>query len=404
MRLPTVLAAPDDLRTAGCPVCGSFATEVVVEAPGLPVHVGVLWRDPDAARACARGDLALVACHRCGHLHNAAFDVAELDYGQDYDNSLHASSVFRAFETDLVELLAHRGAREGRIVEIGPGDGRFLRRLCEARRAPGVGFEPGLDPSLVVEDGEVELRGEPFTAAAAGTDVALVCCRQVLEHIDEPRELLAEVHEVLARSPGASAYFEVPNSRLLLHDLSIWDLVYEHCQYFVAESLRHLFEVAGFEVLDAWTGYDHQFLCIEVVPADEPDAAPSSPRVAPALEAGLADDVRRFADRFAQKSTWWRAELERRRRAGQRTVLWGGGARAVTFANLVAGDAGIAHAVDLNPAKHGTHLAGTGHAVRPPEVLRDERPDVVVVLNPIYLGEIRAHLQSLDLDPEVLLA
>ena len=60
--------------------------------------------------------------------------------------------------------------------------------------------------------------------------------------------------------------------------------------------------------------------------------------------------------------------------------------------------------VDINPAKQGTFLAGTGHEIRSPDALRRAAADAVVVLNPIYLSEIRAHLGELGLEPEVLTA
>ena len=35
-----------------------------------------------------------------------------------------------------------------------------------------------------------------------------------------------------------------------LRDLAIWDIIYEHCGYFVPESLASCFDEAGFQVLD----------------------------------------------------------------------------------------------------------------------------------------------------------
>jgi hypothetical protein len=396
---PLTLDEPSATTPAGCPVCGSTATEPFLEVGGLPTHVGVLWADRASAQACARGDLRLAFCPRCGHIANTAFDPDSLDYEQEYDNSLHASAVFRDFEQELVRSLAHPRLRGGLVVEIGPGDGRFLTLLARAASCRGLGFEPGLArPSVELDDGRVELRGRLFAADAVVEPVGLVACRQVLEHIADPRALLDEVHAVLDRSPGSRAYVEVPNSDLFLRDLSIWDLVYEHCQYFVAASLRHLFEVAGFEVLRAWASYQGQFLSVEVAAGSQPVPAPAG------APAELVERVQRFAHQFAEKSAEWRHRLTSSAEQGRRTVVWGGGARAVSFVNTVAADGGIDFAVDINEAKHGTYLAGTGHEVRPPDALRDAPPDVVVVLNPIYLDEIRSQLRSMGLDPEVVTA
>ena len=58
--------------------------------------------------------------------------------------------------------------------------------------------------------------------------------------------------------------------------------------------------------------------------------------------------------------------------------------------------------VDINTHKHGRFLAGSGHEIVAPGALREIRPHVVLVMNPIYVDEIRAELQTLGLAPEVV--
>ena len=59
-------------------------------------------------------------------------------------------------------------------------------------------------------------------------------------------------------------------------------------------------------------------------------------------------------------------------------------------------------AVDVNPTKHGFFMAGTGHEILSPEQLLDRPPELVVVMNPIYLPEITQQIRELGLDAEVL--
>ena len=47
-------------------------------------------------------------------------------------------------------------------------------------------------------------------------------------------------------------------------------------------------------------------------------------------------------------------------------------------------------------------MAGTGHRIVQPDALVDIRPDVVVVMNPIYREEIAATLEGLGLHPELI--
>ena len=60
--------------------------------------------------------------------------------------------------------------------------------------------------------------------------------------------------------------------------------------------------------------------------------------------------------------------------------------------------------IDINPHKQGTFTPGTGHPIEPPSFLGEYRPDVVVVMNPIYEKEIGADLAGRGLRPRLLTA
>ena len=47
-------------------------------------------------------------------------------------------------------------------------------------------------------------------------------------------------------------------------------------------------------------------------------------------------------------------------------------------------------------------MATTGQEIIGPERLTQQKPDVVIAMNPIYKREIEANLQKLGLSPEVL--
>ena len=64
----------------------------------------------------------------------------------------------------------------------------------------------------------------------------------------------------------------------------------------------------------------------------------------------------------------------------------------------------ISHVVDVNPRKTGRFIGGSGQEIIAPSAVRELRPDVVVVMNPIYREEIGSILRSLGLDSELLVA
>ena len=89
---------------------------------------------------------------------------------------------------------------------------------------------------------------------------------------------------------------------------------------------------------------------------------------------------------------------------GKKVVIWGAGSKGITFLNLQAGAGRIDYAVDLNPRKHGRYITGTGQRIVPPDFLAEYVPDAIIVMNPLYVDEIRLMVHELGIDPQMLTA
>ena len=80
-------------------------------------------------------------------------------------------------------------------------------------------------------------------------------------------------------------------------------------------------------------------------------------------------------------------------------VVWGAGSKGVTFLNLMNATDVITHVVDINPRKQGMFVAGTGQPIIGPEQLTEVKPDLVLIMNPLYKDEIANQVRSLGLNP-----
>jgi len=383
-----------------CPACFAPGYEVFLEIAGAPVHVGVVWETREAALACPRGDIHLAFCRRCGFIDNVAFDEDLVDYELRYDNALHFSKVFVEYERAVAErLVARYGIRNGHVLEIGCGGGHFLGLLCELGDNRGHGYDPSHDPGNADASvgRTVEVVKDYYSDKYKDQPADLIACRHVLEHIQDPRAFLESLRSTLEDQPDCVLYFEVPNAFLALRDLSIWDVIYEHTIYFVPNALGTLFRATGFEVLDLHEAYDGQFVGIEARPCPRP-AQPPEPVETP----GLVADVEAYGAHFRAKRDEWQKRMDGFAAAGRTAVVWGGGAKAVSFLHLLDVSEQVEWVVDINPGKQGSFLAGGGQEIIAPERLVDIRPDVVVVMNPVYKAEIEARLSELGLSPQVL--
>jgi len=64
-------------------------------------------------------------------------------------------------------------------------------------------------------------------------------------------------------------------------------------------------------------------------------------------------------------------------------------------------DCHIENVVDINPYRHEHFMAGSGQKIVAPAALQDIKPDVVIVMNRVYVPEIQDDLLKLGLNPEI---
>ena len=187
-----------------------------------------------------------------------------------------------------------------------------------------------------------------------------------------------------------------------MRDVAFWDVYYEHCSYFNLGSLSYLFETNGFEVLNLASEYDDQYIMVEARPLPQDKQHQEPTAKTKALIADLKADVAYFKAQYPLRRQNWLTKLAEIRANGQKAVIWGGGSKGVAFLTGLGVQNEIGYAVDINPLKHGTFMAGTGHEIVGPEFLRSYQPDVVIVMNPIYCAEIQRDLERLGLSAEML--
>jgi hypothetical protein len=381
-----------------CTACGGTRLEAFYRVDAVPVHSCLLVDTREAALAFPTRDLELVFCEDCGLVFNRLFDPSVLDYSPDYEETQGFSPRFRRFLEELCDDQATRHALAGKtVLEIGCGKGEFLATLCERAGCRGIGIDPAYRPDRASHAAGSrlafiqDLYGPAYLHLAADH----VCCRHTLEHIQDVRGFLGLIRQGTGARAGVSLFFELPDMERILVEQAFWDIYYEHCNYFTTGSLAHAFRRAGFTPTRQWKAYDGQYLMLEAEPAAAPDRTPVE---------GLArtrEQVARFRAGVGERLAGLKAEIEAWRREERTVVVWGSGSKAAGYLVTLGLKDEIAAVVDINPHKRGKYQAGTGHAIVGPDDLPAIRPDAVVIMNPIYVEEIRAELQRRGLEPVI---
>ena len=386
-----------------CTACGSTDLDLFYKVDRVPVHSCLMVDTLAEALAFPKGDIELGFCNVCGFIQNVVFDPTPQNYSPAYEETQAFSPRFVRFLAEICDDQIEKFALKlGKTaLEIGCGKGEFLVMLAERSGAAGIGIDPGYRPERTVSPAAERLSfiqdfyGPKYRHLQADH----VSCRHTLEHIHKVRTFMELVRESIGDRPDVDVFFELPATERVLTEPAFWDIYYEHCSYFTLGSLARLFRRTGFDVTNLWTAYDDQYLMLEAKPV----SGPTGPCLA--LEDDLAETTRQVArfkamigpelDRLRSRFQEWAAQ-------GKRVALWGSGSKAVSLITTLKIAEIVAAVVDINPHKHGKFLAGCGNEIRSPTALQEIRPDVVVVVNPIYLEEVGADLASMGLRPEVV--
>jgi hypothetical protein len=400
--LPPHVSFPTGPAERPCPACGKNRAQRFYEVLGIPVHSCVLLSDQASAKAFPLADLSLAHCPDCGFLFNDRFDTENLDYGEDYEESQGCSATFRAFLQETGSKLIERSGLAGKpAIEVGCGRGDFLALLEEL----GAGSALGIDPSstagraLGADNEPVQVRHQLYGEDCFELPVQTLVCRHTLEHLPDVSQFAADANRHLQAAAGQYLFIEVPDVLRVLHEGAFWDIYHEHCSYFTAGSLERLALRNGFAPRALETAYAGQYLQLTA----QVSSAAGPPAAVVKDLAEIESALSAFRSSCAQSIARLWALLRGTTATGAGpTCLWGAGSKATGFLTTLGAGEHVAAVVDIDPAKQGKFVAGTGHPIVGPEDLAAYAPALVLVMNPIYLDEIKADLRRLGIDAQVV--
>ncbi len=364
-----------------CPGCGSAELSGGFRRRGQPVMLNYRCVSVAQAKEFGGGVVDLKECQECGLVFNAAFDNALIRYDASYDNRQGFSGAFREHLDHVASGLTQRYlAGGGKVLEVGCGKGEFLRLLRDRGCARCVGYDTSCPENGGEEDVGIDYVRSYVSAADVKDAFDLVVCRHVVEHVEEIGPFLAELARIARAAGGARVAIETPEFEWIVDHGCLWDVFYEHCNYFAMPVLAGLCEQAGFEVIRHERVFGDQYQLIELQVGSGPSTSSAG--------GGRLDRFNEIIRR--QESELVKAIHDGREDAGW--AIWGAGAKGVTLSNLL-GDANLEAVIDSNPAKQGGFVPGIGTGVISPEDDRIPRLGLILIANPMYELEIREVLR-----------
>ncbi len=324
-----------------------------------------------------------VQCPSCSHVWNRSFRYDAIPYQNNPNRMFNRGGIWKGHLAETRDGLLKYLPQAPTVVEIGCGEGHFVRGLAEARNGQGrfVGFDPNASP----ETGHgVEFYARIFEPLVDMTDYDpdAVVIRHVLEHLTEPAVLLDQLAWGAAMLGKPCWLFaEVPCIDRVFETNRLADFFYEHVAHFTTKSFRTLMERVG-DVVELAHGYDGEVVYALVklgVPGEMKERA---------------DAASAFSQRTNISRATIRAQLDELAASGAKVVIWGGTGKAAAFIHQFGVDAKrFPLVVDSDRDKADTFVPGTGQRILFRDALKTTTVDVVIIPTQWRAKDIAAEMK-----------
>ena len=334
--------------------------------------------------------LRALVCERCFLVQVQEFQSPDQIFSNYAYMSSYSSSWLEHCEryaAQMIELLALD--EHSTVIELASNDGYLLQYFHE-QQIPVLGVEPAANVAEVALGRGIPTHVEFFgrrTARilAARQRADLLVGNNVLAHVPDLNDFVAGMKTLLA--PGGTITMEFPHLLSLIEGRQ-WDTIYhEHFSYFSFMTAGRVFKAHGLRLFDVEELPTHGG-SLRIYGCHEDDA--TKPETERAWE--LRERERAAGCEHIETYLGFDARIERDKRqilefliaikdSGGRVVGYGAPAKGNTLLNYcgVRRDF-IDYTCDLNPHKQGCFLPGSRIPIRSPEAIREDRPDVVLIL------------------------
>jgi hypothetical protein len=347
-----------------------------------------LPKSRDEARTAALYDMNFKMCCYCGHVFNLDFDYTKIPYEENSYFMFNSGTGWITHLEDTARLLRQAYRAWGKtIIDIGAGDGGFLNIINRDSLDEGIGtrciaFEPGIESESCRQCG-LEVYVDYFVPQR---DIKrfkpdILICRHVLEHMQNPRDFVAEI-AYYANIYNCFPVFltEVPSITKALETHRITDFLYEHVSNFTQKSLRTMFESVGWVTHDEFLAYNNEVAIWIGQPQVQNDFI------------SYAQLAKQFRNHTWDSIISVRSGLEQRRKAGLSIAFWGGTGKSAAFLNAYRLDGD--RVVDSDLMKVGYFVPGLGQKIEHSNSLINNPVDIIIITTRWRAADIYAEIKQ----------
>jgi SAM-dependent methyltransferase len=335
--------------------------------------------------------LKLFVCDQCWLVQTEDYVCADELFSSDYAYFSSVSQSWlehaKRYVESITELL--KLDRNSSVIEIASNDGYLLRNFVKAD-IPCLGIEPTASTAEAAEKLGVPVLREFFGEALArrlaseNKQADLIIGNNVFAHVPFINDFAAGLKAAL--KPNGTITLEFPHLMRLIEHTQFDTVYHEHFSYLSLNTVKRIFERAGLRVwrvdeLPTHGGSLRVYGCH----AEDRRAEEASVNKVIGEEERLGltqvDTYRDFQARADEVKNGLLHFLLEQRRLGKKVAAYGAAAKGNTLLNYAGVKPDLLpYVCDAAASKQGKFLPGSHIPVLHPDVLKDDRPDVVLIL------------------------
>jgi 2-polyprenyl-3-methyl-5-hydroxy-6-metoxy-1,4-benzoquinol methylase len=324
-------------------------------------------------------NLEIFQCSACGLVQ---LNIGPVEYYKEVITAASFSEKTRLSRSqqmqDFVETFELHGKK---VIEVGSGKGNMLDILEEAG-LKSFGIEASSESVAIGQSaGRNMINGylEEIDIISDGPFDAFVSLNY-LEHLPGPGEIIQSIYR--NTTSNAVGYVTVPNLDYLLKAKCFYEFVADHLSYFTQSTLRYTFEKNGFDVLECYTINEDNDIAAIVKKKEILDISEQF------------SEVKELIRNLQQVVADYKSQ-------NKKVAVWGAGHRTLALLALSKLN-NIQYVVDSAKFKQGRFTPVLHLNIVPPEHLKEEHVDLVIVMVPgLYPSEVLKTLKQMNAGADI---
>jgi SAM-dependent methyltransferase len=372
-----------------CRNCGHLLENVFADIQTCPPSNAMVKAD-ELNKPEIYFPLKVFVCEKCWLVQVDEIEKAENIFNSEYTYFSSYSTSWLAHAKLYCDYMSERFNynENSLIVEIASNDG-YLLQYFKDKNIPVLGVEPTANTAKVAQSkgiqSIVDFFGEKLALRSLNSKADLILGNNVLAHVPDINDFIKGIK--IALKPNGVNTFEFPHLCKLI-ELNQFDTIYhEHFSYLSFTVLKSIFENHGLEFFDVQeiTTHGGSLRIFAKHTEDNSKSIESSVKILLDKELALGVNTLKYYQGFQEKIDKIKYDflsfLIKSKRDGKKVVAYGAAAKGNTLLNYcgIKGDDLISFVMDASPFKQNKLLPGSRIAVQNPEIIKETRPDYVII-------------------------